>query len=400
MPLARALDDTYTPAIKENITLLTTTKLLTTGAYRFVIPFLAVLAHGLHIRIAQLGIALTVSELTGLLGPVVGRHVDRGSHRTLMVVSTVGMAGGALTCALARGIVAFGAGIFVIAVFKLLFDIAVTGWIAEHVPAEGRGRVLGIIEMSWAGGLFIGVALLGAVTAIWSWRWAYAFASLALVGAAVLTLVRLPEGRVRADAPAAHERVRRARPSRQAWSFLLPMMFLLLSIEMIVVVLGPWLQDEHGFTSGGITGIAFGLGVFELVSSIAATRLTDRLGGWRSVMRGGALMFPAAIIFVVGHHVLALGLVALALATLGFEFAIISSMSVATSLVPGAPAAGLGLMISINTIGRSAGTALSTWMYDHHGPTVAVSPVIGTTIVATVALAVGLSSRDRRERAA
>lgn len=395
MPFARALDEGYAPAVRENITLLTITKLITTGAYRFVIPFLAVLSDGLHVRISELGVALTLSELTGLLGPIVGRHVDRGSHRTVMVVSALGMAAGAVTCALAHGIIAFGAGIVVIAIFKLLFDISVTGWIAEHVPAEGRGRVLGIIEMSWAMGLFIGVAALGAITAIWSWRWAYAVAAFTLVVAAVLTITRLPEGRVRGESPTGEHRARRARPTRRAWSFLLPMMFLLLSIEMIVVVLGPWLQDEHGFSSGGITGVAFGLGVFELVSSFAAMRLTDRLGGWRSVTRGGALMFPAAIIFVLGHHVLAFGLIALALAILGFEFAIISSMSVATSLVPGAPAAGLGLMISINTIGRSAGTALSTWLYDHHGATVAVGPVIATTIVATLALAAGLNSRGR-----
>ena len=89
---------------------------------------------------------LTVSELTGLLGPLMGRFVDRGSHRFIMIVSCLGMAVGTTTCATAHGVWRFGTGIVVLAIFKLLFDISVTGWVSEHVPPTGRGRVLGIIE--------------------------------------------------------------------------------------------------------------------------------------------------------------------------------------------------------------------------------------------------------------
>jgi predicted MFS family arabinose efflux permease len=143
--------------------------------------------------------------------------------------------------------------------------------------------------------------------------------------------------------------------------------------------------------------VTFGLGIFELVSSFAAIRLTDVWGGWRSVMRGGLLLIPASLLFVVAHQHLWLGLVAFALVTLGFEYCIISSFSVATTLVSGAPAAGLGLMFTFNTAGMAAGTLLGTWLYDQHGPGVAVSPVIGTSTVAVVMLALGLSSQRRPE---
>lgn len=395
MLLGRALDDSYAPEVRTNLTLLTLARLSTNGAFRYVIPFLAVLARGLDIRISEIGIALTVSELTGLLGTPVGRWIDRGSHRLVMVGGLASIATGAGLAASAPGVWMFGAGLVVLSIGKLVFDVALTSWVSEYVPVNGRGRVFGIIEMSWAAGLFIGVALLGGITALWGWRWAYAFSAAVLLGVAVAMLVRLPQATPRAVQEVTAQQTVRARVSGRSWQFLVSMGFLLVSMQTMISVLGPWLQDEHGYSSAGITAVSFGLGVFELVSSFGAVRFTDRWGGWRSVMRGGLLIIPASVLFVLTHHHLAVGLVAFAVLTLGFEYCIISSFSVATSLVEGAPGAGLGLMFTANTIGIAAGTMLSTWLYDHYGPGTAVAPVIATSSIAFLLLLSGVSSQDR-----
>lgn len=395
MLLGRALDDSYAPEVRTNLTLLTLARLSTNGAFRYVIPFLAVLARGLDIRISEIGIALTVSELTGLLGTPVGRWIDRGSHRLVMVGGLASIATGAGLAASAPGVWMFGAGLVVLSIGKLVFDVALTSWVSEYVPVNGRGRVFGIIEMSWAAGLFIGVALLGGITALWGWRWAYAFSAAVLLGVAVAMLVRLPQATPRAVREVTAQQTVRARVSGRSWQFLVSMGFLLVSMQTMISVLGPWLQDEHGYSSAGITAVSFGLGVFELVSSFGAVRFTDRWGGWRSVMRGGLLIIPASVLFVLTHHHLAVGLVAFAVLTLGFEYCIISSFSVATSLVEGAPGAGLGLMFTANTIGIAAGTMLSTWLYDHYGPGTAVAPVIATSSIAFLLLLSGVSSQDR-----
>lgn len=395
MLLGRALDDSYAPEVRTNLTLLTLARLSTNGVFRYVIPFLAVLARGLDIRISEIGIALTVSELTGLLGTPVGRWIDRGSHRLVMVGGLASIATGAGLAASAPGVWMFGAGLVVLSIGKLVFDVALTSWVSEYVPVNGRGRVFGIIEMSWAAGLFIGVALLGGITALWGWRWAYAFSAAVLLGVAVAMLVRLPQATPRAVREVTAQQAVRARVSGRSWQFLVSMGFLLVSMQTMISVLGPWLQDEHGYSSAGITAVSFGLGVFELVSSFGAVRFTDRWGGWRSVMRGGLLIIPASVLFVLTHHHLAVGLVAFAVLTLGFEYCIISSFSVATSLVEGAPGAGLGLMFTANTIGIAAGTMLSTWLYDHYGPGTAVAPVIATSSIAFLLLLSGVNSQDR-----
>ena len=46
MVLGRALGDTYSPVVRQNLTLVTVARLVTNSAFRYVIPFLGVLADG------------------------------------------------------------------------------------------------------------------------------------------------------------------------------------------------------------------------------------------------------------------------------------------------------------------------------------------------------------------
>ena len=89
------------------------------------------------------------------------------------------------------------------------------------------------------------------------------------------------------------------------------------------------------------------------------------------------------------------GLVAYAVITLGFEYCIISSFSVGTSLIPDAPGAGLGLMFTFNTIGMAVGSTLGTWLYDNHGPGTATAPVVGSASVAFLLLLTGGVFNDK-----
>jgi len=166
---------------------------------------------------------------------------------------------------------------------------------------------------------------------------------------------------------------------------------MVLSGQLLFVVLGPWLKHEHGFSAGGITVVVLGIGVCELVASTYAIRLTDRWGGRRSMTRGGMLIVPASMVFAAGQRSLVIGLVALGIGVLGFEFAIVSAVSVATTLVPGSPAAGLGLMVTAGTLGRATGVATGTWLYEHHG---AATPTVVGAVVATAMVV--LSLRNQR----
>lgn len=106
-------------------------------------------------------------------------------------------------------------------------------------------------------------------------------------------------------------------------------------------------------------------------------------------------MVPAALLFALTYHNVWSGLLAHAVITLGFEYCIISSFSVGTSLVPGAPGAGLGLMFTFNTIGMAVGSTLGTWLYDNHGPGAATAPAVITAAIGVLVLSIGVSSQGR-----
>jgi len=362
--LSRALDETYPSEVRANITLLTVARLTTNSAFRYVIPFLGVVARGLDVSVAELGVALTVAELSGLSGSALGRLVDRIPRSTALAVGLGGLVAGTVLAAVSHHVVVFAAALVVIAVTKFTFDLGLLGWISDHVPIERRGRVIGITETAWAGGLFVGAAVLGAVTAIWSWRWAYATAALWLAVLLTITAVRLPPERVRSTSAGPEPRAR-LDAARLVW--VAGMGLLMLASQLLFVVMGPWLEDEHGFSAGGIAVFAFALGVLELGSSSMSAHVTDRWGGRRAVTRGGLLLVPATALFAAGQSSLPVGLAALGLMVLGFEFAIVSGVSVASNLVPRRPAAGIGLMLTAGTLGRAAGAVLGTWLYERHG---------------------------------
>ena len=168
--LSRWLDDSFSPIVKNNITLLTASRLTTNACYRFTPPFVAIIAKGFDISLSEIGVALTISELSGLLSPFIGRFIDHLSRRAAMVAGLFGIGFGALLAAVSPNIYVFTLGVTLISITKNFFDLGMAGWIADHVPYEKRGRYIGITEISWALGLLFGVSLMGVITALSTWR--------------------------------------------------------------------------------------------------------------------------------------------------------------------------------------------------------------------------------------
>ncbi len=151
------------------------------------------------------------------------------------------------------------------------------------------------------------------------------------------------------------------------------------AVQAAFVTFGSWLEDDHGFNAGALSAVAFALGVGELLASASTVRFTDRLGKRRAVILGAAMMIPAgAALAAVGEGRLTLGLPLLALYVIGFEFAVVSALSLASNLIPGRPGSGIGLMVGAGTLGRAAIAVIATRLYDDHG--FAVPIALGTVL--------------------
>ena len=412
--LSRLLDESYDRAVRENLLPLTATRIVANTAYRFAPPFIAIIAgaqQGFDVSIARIGLVISISELAGFLAPLLGTFVDRVSRRTAMAVGLGGSFAGILLMAIAPNLVVLCVGLTLLNLLKSCFDLGMAAWIADRVPYDRRGRVVGITETSWALSLLVGVSVLGLVTAVSTWRVACVIGAVAIAACATWLDSSLRRSGstahggtttkdVAASGDASHAGARTlgartagARAAR-AWLVPLSMFGLMGASQCLFVTFGAWLADDFGFGASRIAAVGFALGAGELLSSVSSARYTDRIGKERSVALGALLMIPSAVVLAAFDSLLAVGLVGLAVFIVGFEYAVVSMLPIATSLFAGAPGKGFGLVIGTGTFGRGVLTFVATSLYESAG--IAAAALAGAVCAALSALTIEAFSRGKR----
>ena len=381
--LDRVLGGAHSAEVRRVVPALTLARLAANAVYRYTPPFIATIARGLDVDLADIGVALAVAEMSGLASPLVGRLVDRVPRRVAMAVGMAGMAAGAVVAGASTGIVGFAVGLLVLAITKIVFDVGLIAWTADHVPYERRGRVVGIIETSWALGLLIGVSSLGVLTALTSWRWAFVAGAAGVVVTGVLLFLRVgPEPDRQHVAVAAPT----GRLAPGGWLAIVAMFGLMSAAQSLFVTFGPWLEDEFGVGSIGLAAVTFGIGGLELAASTTSAARTDRWGKERSVVRGTMLMIPCGLLLAAFDETFLVGLLALGVFIGGFEFAIVSTIPIGGELVPGSPGRGVGTMVAWATIGRAAVVIPATRLYERYGLAPAALMAVAFATVACVAM--------------
>lgn len=382
--LHRALDDSFPPAIRRDVTTVTLTRLAANAVYRFAPPFLATIARDLDVELSDLGVALAITELCGLSSPAIGRLIDRLSRRATMVIGLLGIAVGVVIAASSQGVALFAAGLFLLALSKIVFDVSLGAWIADQVPYERRGRVVGLTETSWALGLLVGVSAMGLVTSVSSWRWGYVTGAVAVVAMAGVIRARL----VRDSRPSGHRAapVPTTRLAAHGWLAVASLFGLMAASQSLFVTFGAWLEDEFGVDTAGLAAVVFGLGAAELVASSLSAARTDHWGKERSVVGGTMVMIPCALALAVLDTRLVPGLVLLGLFIAAFEFCIVSAIPIGSELVPGYPARGISTMIACGTLGRAAAAIPATRLYERYGLTAAALLAAACAVAAATAM--------------
>lgn len=377
---SRFVSQDHGSVVLSNLDRLTWARLVSNASYRFAPPFVAVIARGLDVSVAELGVALMFAEFAGLLSPVIGRRIDRVNRRSAMAFGMSGVALAAAGAAVSTGPVSLTVALFVLSASKVVFDTSLIVWVNDHVPYERRGEVVGVIETSWALGLFVGVSAMGIVTAAAGWRWGFVLGSVAMVVSG-LNLVRgLPRDDAHAPAPTGEK----PRIPAAGWLVIAGFFALLGAAQAVGIVFGPWFEDDFGFGSAAIVAVVVAMGLVELVGSVGASRLMDRWGKEASVLRGTAVMVVACLGMVVARDVAWLAVPLVVLFFLGFEFGIVCLLPVAANIVPAAGGVGLGTAVGAGTCGRAVMSSVATGLYDSSGA--AAAAVLATAL----SLAAGL----------
>jgi MFS transporter, DHA1 family, inner membrane transport protein len=378
---ARWLDSSYAPVVRENVNRLVWGRLVSNACYRFAPPFIAVIARGLNVSVAEIGIAFTIGEFAGLLSPLIGRYVDRANRLVSMTIGLGLIVSAVVLAASSTNLAMFSVAMFSLSASKVLFDTSLIVWVNDHVPYERRGRIVGIIETSWALSLFIGVALMGLATALVSWRLGFLVGAGALVITGGLITIGLP----RDDAHAPERPHGKGRIPARAWLIFSSSFLLMGASQCVSITFGPWFEDEFHFTSAGLIAVVIVLGVFELVSSVGSSRVTDVWGKETSVRRGVLLMVVSGVVMCAGATTAGLAVPMLVLFITGFEFALVSMLPLAANLVPTASGIGLGLTVGAGTCGRAVFSSVATRLYDSTGP---IGPGVTATVLSAITVVV------------
>jgi hypothetical protein len=180
------------------------------------------------------------------------------------------------------------------------------------------------------------------------WGWSAPFWVTGLIGLALL----VPVARVvrdHADAPVVAGRIVWDRPSA---GFLFVAVLLVGSAELIFITFAAWLETDFGFTVGGLAALATAIGIAELVAEGATVAVTDRLGKTRSVVTG-LLLSAVGYLGVAGASSSGVTVAALVVGIAGFEFAIVSSISIGSELQRTARMAFLSRFVVAQAGGRA-----------------------------------------------
>jgi MFS transporter, DHA1 family, inner membrane transport protein len=378
---------------------LTGAKTVTNIALRWIPPFLPTLERAFGATTTQLTTVLGVGEAAGLSTVFVGRQLDRGRERAVMVGS-LGLVAASALIALWGSLAAFAVSFFVLVLGVSNLTVAGQAWISHRVDYRWRARSIGLYETSWAFALLGGAPIVAVLINQFGWRGPFVAIAAASVVAAGVVAVTLPahvaprlDPVTPTDRPAA-ARARSTPITSRAWLVMVASATVAMAGLSVFVISGSWLDDAFGVSTGGVGAVAMAFGATELVSSLSSAAFADRLGKLRTTLAGIMGLLVGLGVMVVSSGRLWVGIVGLLVFLFGFELAFVTSLSLVSEAMPDARGTTLALSNAVGTVARATGAVASGWLYSAHGVggTASLAALAALTSVACLLL-------SRRHRA-
>ena len=355
---------------------------------RMAYTFLPAFARGSGLSVSTMGWVVSARELTALSAPVSGRIADRLGSVRVLGYSGLLAAGGLLGATLgAPGLII---GFLIFGIARTAYIVAMNSWIGEEVAYKRRGRVTGIVELTWGGAALVGLPLVGLLIDRVGWWAAPGILGLLAVPLSV-KLLTVSE----AIGPGSPGSQGKPNMSRGVIATFLALAAMTASAQFVFIGHGLWLEDTYdlGVSEVGLAIIAVGL--VEVFATLGSAGLTDRLGKRVSIVSGALLMtVMVGALAAFPSPPLPIGLLMLVLVFMGYEFGLVSSIPLISQLDPNARAQMVGRAVGIFTVVRAVGTPVSTAIYLNQGfaTLMTVSAIFG---LASVVLALTLMPEPR-----
>lgn len=368
------------------LALLTGGKAVVNTSHRWIPFFLPTLAGALTTGTSTLTIVLGVGEMAGLSTLVVGRQLDLGRERVIMTGALLAV-GSASALALVGSLPVFVCAYVVMLIGVGLYTTSGHAYLSRRVAYGRRARSIGVFETSWAFALLVGAPVVAVTIELFGWRGP--FALLAIVAVVMAAVVGLSPDRTRLlddNGPAATLRI-----TGEAWRLIAASAAIATSGLTTVVIIGTWLDEALGVSTGGVGLVAMGFGLAELTASGGSAAIADRLGPVTATTIALVGVLVGLGIMAIAGSSLAVGVIGLVVFFCGFEFSIVTSFTIVSESLPTARGRTLAVNNGVGTLCRGTGIAVSGSLYAAFGIR---GPVTVSAVGVVLALGLLAGRRD------
>lgn len=365
---------------------LTAAKAVLNTALRWAPFFLPTLAGAFGTTAGKLTTVLGLGETAGLSTLLIGRQLDSGRERTIMVAA-LGLAAVSSLGALTGNFWVFAASYVALVIGASAFTVSGHAFLSRRVPFERRARTIGVFETSWALALLVGAPSIALLINVFGWRAPF------LVLAALLAIMALVVGLGRDDSVPlddANAPLVRQPLTTDAWILIGASAAIAMTGLTTIVIAGTWLDEALGVSTGGIGLVAMAFGAAEITASSSSAAFADRAGPIHSTRVALILAIVGLLVMTQAGSSLLIGALGLLLFFLGFEFSIVTSFSIVSEAMPQARGRALAANSAVGTAARGIGIVMSGLLYQAYGINGPIAISVSAAVVGLALLSIGL----------
>ena len=349
--------------------------------FRMVFPLQPILMKGFGINLTQITRMYAGQSLVGIFSPILAAIADTRGRKTGMLVGMILFSLGTLVVVFLPNPLGFFLFLVLSLMGKAIFDPSMQAYFGDTIPYERRGFVLGITEISWSLGFFLGVPAVGFLMN--QFGLLSPFKVLSVLGV-VLILIAIytfpPDSKPESTPPSIFTNFGLVLRSISALGVLGVMLGISFSNQLVNAVFGVWLNESFALQIAALSGASAVIGIAELVGEGGVSLIADRISPKRAVLIGliGSVI-SAAVLPFLGDTVWG-AFIGLFFYYLTFEFTIVSNLPLMTQVFPEARATLMALSIASISLGRGLGSLIAAPLYENGFVIIAFVAAIGNLL--------------------
>lgn len=369
-----------------------TTRLVSTGfvmrlvvdtAVRMLYPYLPEISRGLGISLAQGGLLVSLRSAMIFPSPLFGVWSDRHGPRLLLATALLVQGVSLWWFSTAHGLLAAIPPALLMGLASAAFIPVLQAAISERVPFQRRGRILAMVEFSWAITGLVILPLVGLLMVARGWQAPFRVVAVISLVIAPLPLLLFPRRHQEIGRPrtSLRQMARVVGQNRSALAVIIVNGLMFLAAEGFFVTYGAWLERSFRLAPDEIGRVAALLGLAELTGSGLSSLFIDRVGKRRGVGVGLLAMTVTMMLLPMLGVTLVLTVAGMVIFATSFEFTIVSNIGLMSEQVPQAR----GTVLALGSMAAGAVRAVtgfgSVVLFEWRGmQAVAVVSALGTII--------------------